>query len=78
MGVVAGGVGACPRNKFEGADYLSPPPDFVSRVGLYLEKMSLNHKVLPIEDLMQEFIDRSTVRLNMFHPGNVMLQDSQI
>ena len=62
-----GGGAAPPRNKFEGADHLSPPPQiFVSKVGLYLEKMSLNHTVLPIEDLMQEFIDRSTVRLNMF------------
>ena len=33
---------------------------------------------LAYRDLMQEFIDRSTVRLNMFHPGNVMSQDSQI
>ena len=45
-----GSGGDAPRNNFEGADYLSPPPQIpVSKVWLYLEKMSLNYTVLPIE-----------------------------
>ena len=36
---------------------------------------SLVRTVLQTEDLMQEFIDTSAVRLNKFHPGSAMSQD---